>query len=186
MDYVSASQLMFAEIGFRDPGQHDAWTHHAPEIAHARESGLVDAAVSRELLVRAESSTPIVFDSWTLPYMARESASLRKAVFFLKLDSDINSRAVRCLVSQGADAKYSITEAVNLIRSKDLSSRERFKSLFGFDILGRENTPRGARKARVDVSRFVFGSSPQQVRRGIQSAHHHILENIPHARQTVS
>ena len=180
MDYVSASQLMFAEMGYQDPGYHDTWGKHAEEIAAARADGTVDLAVNRELLKRAESQAPTIFDSWTLPYMARRSELLQNTVFFLKLDSGVNARAIRCIVSQGVNARFSIAEAVELIRTKDMSSRERFKATFGFDILSRTGGLRDARKARIDLSGFVFGSSPQQIRRGIQAAHRQILKLLPY------
>jgi cytidylate kinase len=186
MDYVSASQLMFDEIGYKDPGQQDTWTVHSPELSHARESGLVDEAVNQQLMERAESSLPAVFDSWTLPYIARSSDFLRKTVFFLQLESDLSSRALRCLVSHGPNAIYSITEAADLIRDKDTFSRQRFKNLFGFDILSRATGLKDARKARIDISRYVFGSSPHQIRRGIQSAHNTILAVLPHRSEYIS
>jgi cytidylate kinase len=186
MDYVSASQLMFGEIGYKDTGLHDTWTKHSAEISQAREGGLVDEAVNQQLIQRAESSLPAVFDSWTLPYMARESDLLRKTVFFIKLESDFNSRALRCLVSHGPNTAYSITEAADLIRRKDSLSRQRFKSIFGFDIFSRSTGLNDAKKVRIDISRFVFGSSPHQIRRGIQSAHNKILAILPHINQNTS
>ena len=144
-------------------------------IAALRKGGAVDRAVNSELLVRVESDTPTVFDSWTMPFMAQQSSLVRANVLFIRLESDINSRAVKCLVSQGASALNSISDAMRLIREKDSSSREQFKAIFGFDIFNRGSRTRDIRTVRLDVSKYVFGSSPGQIRRGIRSAHSQLV-----------
>jgi cytidylate kinase len=184
IDYVSASQLMFAEMGYVDPGDHDTWIVRSAQVAEWRESGTVDRNVNIRLLQRVENPEPAIFDSWALPYMAAESPLIRSNVFFLHLESDLNSRAVRCLVSQGARPAGSVSEAARLIKGKDSSSRDQFQRLFGDKALGSKESPRAPSKARLDVSDFVFGSSPRQVCRGIRAAHDEIVKLIPPTLQT--
>jgi cytidylate kinase len=182
MDYVSASDLMFYQIGYKDTGNQEAWLIHADHIRQARESGLADKAVNKQLLERAQDPAPAIFDSWTLPYMARDSESLREYVSFLRIDSDLSSRALKCLVSQGANTTRSIRDATELIRSKDKETRDLFQSLFGFDIFKSVGT-KNLKSAKVDISACVFGSSPRQVRRGIRFAHQAVTAAIPYVTQ---
>jgi cytidylate kinase len=179
VDYVSASQLMFAVIGYVDPGNHDTWMLHSERIATSRETGDVDRAVNERLLQRVEDLEPAVFDSWALPYMAAESPLIQASVFFLHLESDLNSRTLRCLVSQGAHPTANVSEAARLIKEKDSSSRDQFQKLFGNNALGRRGIPKTSNRARLDLSSFVFGSSPRQVCRGIHAAHREIIKLIP-------
>src|SRR5712691_3242729 len=102
---------MFQMMGYRDPGDSTPWSRDIGKISALRDGGAVDEAVNQELMVRAEGEMPTVFDSWTLPFMAAGSPALGSDVLFVRLESDINSRAVRCVVSQGAVSRSSISEA---------------------------------------------------------------------------
>ena len=174
MDYISASQLMLQLIGYNDAGDHLTWHHSPAVIAEARRRGEVDDAVNEELAARVEDGDPAVFDSWALPYLTRRNYAIAEQVFFVRLNSDLNSRAIRCLVSQGPNPAVSVGGAVSLVRSKDESTRDQFKRLYGFDVVGEAGNLR-VNQIRISLSNFVYGSSPYQVRRGISSAHAKIL-----------
>jgi len=177
-DYVSASQLMFDEIGYRDPGDHGTWIRSASEISAKREDGSVDREVNRKLLALARAPDRIVFDSWTLPFMLRETPDLRQAITFLRLDSDVRSRAVRSLVSLGAGAVLSMADATRLISEKDASSRQIFARTFGFDIFRPADYFGPREQLTVDVGSFVYGVNPDQVRHGVSDAHRCIVSRI--------
>ncbi len=177
-DYVSASQLMFDELGYRDRGDHGTWIRSSSEISAKRENGSVDREVNRKLLALARAPERIVFDSWTLPFMLREMPDLRQAVIFLRLDSDVHSRAVKSVVSLGAGASLSMTDATRLISEKDASSRQIFAKTFGFDIFRPADYLGPREQLVVDVGSFVYGVNPDQVRRGVRDAHRCIVQRI--------
>jgi cytidylate kinase len=177
-DYVSASQLMFDELGYRDPGDHGTWVRSASEISTKREDGSVDREVNRKLLALARGTSRIVFDSWTLPFMVRETSDLRQEVIFLRLDSDVRSRAVKSLVSLGAGAELGMPEATRLISEKDAASRQIFVRIFGFDIFRPADYFGPDEQLIIDVGAFVYGVSADQVRKGVRDAHQCIMLRI--------
>lgn len=178
MDYVSASGLMLRKMGYRDPGDNKLWIREMNKITALRKAGAVDEAVNEALLARAEEEVPAVFDSWTLPFMARTSPLLASNVLYVRLDSDVSSRAIKCLVSQGPASRSSISDATSLIKDKDASSREQFKTTFGIDIFKRVVGIPTANMVKLNLSSYVFGSSAEQIRRGIRVAHSLLLDTI--------
>jgi cytidylate kinase len=176
-DYVSASQLMFDELGYRDPGDHGTWLRSSEEISAKREDGSVDREVNRRLLVLVERSSRIIFDSWTLPFMIYGTPGLDKKVTCLRLESDAHSRALKSIVSLGADADLSIADATQLISDKDASSRQIFSQIFGFDIF-RPADHFGRTHLAIDVGPFVYGVRPDEVRRGVRAAHQRIVRRL--------
>lgn len=169
---------MFTKMGYHNAGDQTPWTRDMGKITALRQTGAVDDAVTRELLARAEGDIPTVFDSWTMPFIAHESSTLKSNVLFVQLESDINSRAIKCLVSQGAGSRSSISEAINIIKNKDNSSRDQFKEFFGIDIFQRATRIRSANMVRLNVSQYVFGSSAEQIRHGIRSAQLQLMTAI--------
>jgi hypothetical protein len=178
MDYVSASGLMFQKMGYRHPGDDTPWTRDMDKITALRRTGAVDEEVNEALAARAEEVTPAVFDSWTLPFMARESPLLASSVLYVRLDSDIASRAVKCLVSQGPASRSSIGDATSLIRRKDASSRDQFRAIFGIDIFKGITGVPAANIAKINITQYVFGSSAEQIRYGIRAAHSLLIDAI--------
>lgn len=178
MDYVSASGLMFQVMSYRHPGDSTPWSRDKSKISALRRGGAVDQAVNQELMARVEGDAPTVFDSWTLPFMATDSPVLRRDVLFVQLESDLSTRAVKCIVSQGAMSRSSISEAMSLIREKDASSRQQFRDTFGIDILKSKPRVPSSNLIRLNISQYVFGSGMEQVRRGIRSAHSRIADAI--------
>lgn len=178
MDYVSASGLMFHKMGYRNLGDNKLWTRDMDKITALRQTGTVDEAVNEALLVRAEEEIPAVFDSWTLPFMARTSPSLASNVLYVRLDSDISSRAIKCLVSQGPASRSSISDATALIKSKDASSRDQFRTIFGIDIFKNTAGIPAANIVKLNVSPYVFGSSAEQIRLGIRTTHYLVIDAV--------
>jgi cytidylate kinase len=178
MDYVSASGIMFQKMGYRHPGDSTPWSRDMSRISALRHGGTVDEAVNQELMARAAGETPVVFDSWTLPFMAADSAVLRTDVLFVQLDSDISSRAVKCVVSHGPASRSSISDATALIKKKDASSRQQFKDTFGIDIFKSASMLPGSTTIKLNISQYVFGSGAEQVRHGIRAAHSRITDAI--------
>jgi hypothetical protein len=148
------------------------------KISGLRCGGTVDEAVNQELMAAAEGDMPTVFDSWTLPFMAADSPVLRSDVLFVRLESDVHSRAVRCVVSQGPVSRSSISDAMALIKEKDSSSRRQFLDTFGIDIFKSPLRVPGSTMIRLNVTQYVFGSGAEQVRHGIRSAHVRIADAI--------
>jgi cytidylate kinase len=177
-DYVSASQLMFDELGYHDPGDHGTWVRSSSEISTKREDGSVDREVNRKLLALARGTSRIVFDSWTLPFMVRETSDLGGQVIFLRLDSNMRSRAVKSLVSLGAGAQLSVTAATRLVGEKDASSRQIFVRTFGFDIFRPADYFGPGEQLIINVGEFVYGVNPDQVRKGVRDAHQRVMLRI--------
>lgn len=165
-------------MGYHDPGDNKLWIRDRHEIIALRQAGAVDEAVNEALLARAEEEVPAVFDSWTLPFMARTSPFLASNVLYVRLDSDVSSRAIKCLVSQGPASRSSISAATSLIKDKDASSREQFKTIFGVDIFKKVAGIPAANMLKLNLSAYVFGSSAEQIRRGIRVAHSLLLDTI--------
>jgi cytidylate kinase len=178
MDYVSASGLMFRKLGYRHPGDDTPWTRGMSKITALRRGGAVDEAVNQELMARAAGDMPTVFDSWTLPFMAVDSPVLSSDVLFVRLGSDIGSRAVKCVVSQGAESRSSISDAMALIKEKDALSRQQFRDTFGIDIFKSPLRVPSSNMIKLNVSQYVFGSGAGQIRHGIKSAHSRIADAI--------
>ena len=184
MDYISASALMFKEIGYRQSGDNSPWTLDVDKIAALRRTGAVDKAVNEALAARVEGDVPAVFDSWTLPFMARTSPNLASSVLYIKLDSDANSRAIKCLVSQGPAPHSSIGEAASLIKGKDTSSRNQFRETFGIVIFRSTTGIPATNIIKLNVTQCVFGTSPEQIRHGIRIAHSLLTDAVKHKIQS--
>lgn len=177
-DYVSASQLMFDELGYRDSGDNSTWLRSAAEISAKREDGSVDREVNRRLLELAARVERIVFDSWTLPFIIRDIPTVKGSVALLRLESDVRSRAVKSIVSLGAGARLSMSDAIRLIGEKDASSHQIFARTFGFDIFRPTDYLGSGDQLTIDIGAFVYGQRADEVRRGVSDAHQYIVSRM--------
>lgn len=177
MDYFSASAYMLTKLKVADTGQNDIWEKQSERISADRESGAIDRLVNEALIEKIQGNRPTVFDSWTLPFVTVGSPELSRRVLFVKLDSSLDSRAVKCSVSQGPKPRLSLASCKRLVRNKDGDSRRLFKSNLDIDI-GSSLPSQMAHQVVVRLSKYTYGTDAEQIREGIRRAHSEIVEAI--------
>ncbi|MGV9334955.1 hypothetical protein [Nocardia sp. NPDC003726] len=123
----------------------------------------------------AGGTQPTVFDSWSLPFLAQKYPSISEAVAIIYLRSDVQSRALKCLVSQGTKPIMNVGQATALVEEKDRSTMQQFSSLYEMEAdYDRLNELRKI-DVTVDISRYTFGTGMRHVMQGIQAAHTIVL-----------
>lgn len=174
MDYLSASSLMLKLMSRTSDGNNRLWVNHLDAIEAERDATTVDQLVNEYLCTVGRNRTPTIFDSWAMPFLASRDSSIREQSVVIELTSNQNSRAMKCVVSQGPNPDSSLDEAGEVVQRKDDSTRERFVRDFDFDIF---DTARMC-DVTVDLSKHVFGTAPSQVMRGVRQAHEDIIQHI--------
>lgn len=168
IDYVSASALMLDLLEQTDSGGNDIWIHHQRRLNAARNDSDTDSEVNRRIIERLRAAEPAVFDSWTLPFALRDHPDLASQVQFVKIVSDVNSRALKCMVSQGSRPQLDFGGCRDLIRDKDLQSQSIFKAKLGIDVFSKVSPPH---QKTISITKFVYGTGVDQIVRGIAQAH---------------
>ncbi len=123
-DFRSASEVLLGKVGF-SPGNNDRWIYDMTRIEEQRADGSADRFVDDRLAAWASQCEGTVFDSWFLPYLYRSEQPLVRVY----LDSDLESRAMKCLVSQQpTDDPMTLNQCRQLIQHKDDTTVARARS----------------------------------------------------------
>ncbi|WP_207954742.1 cytidylate kinase family protein [Saccharopolyspora elongata] len=125
-EYVSATDILLEMLGVDTPGD-QVWFARLQEINEARGDGAVDAELEQRLLELNRTRHATVFDTWALAWIGDEP------LVRIWLESDADSRARKCLVSQ-RQQRLGLDECRNLIDDKDTFNRELFTQRHGFDL----------------------------------------------------
>lgn len=124
--YVSATDILLNLLGVDTPGDR-VWFSRLAEINEARGDGSVDAELEQRLLQLNRARQATVFDTWALAWIG-DGPLVR-----LWLESDVESRARKCLVSQENQC-LGINECRKLIHEKDEFNYELFAQRHNFDL----------------------------------------------------
>ncbi|MGW5648244.1 cytidylate kinase family protein [Saccharopolyspora sp. NPDC003752] len=125
-EYVSATDILLEMLGVDTPSD-QVWFTRLQEINEARGDGAVDAELEQRLLESNRTRQATVFDTWALAWIG--DAPLVR----LWLESDVESRARKCLISQESQ-QLGISECRKLLGEKDSFNRELFTQRHGFDL----------------------------------------------------
>ena len=126
-EYVSATEILLRILGIEKEAER-IWFAESGPIWAAREGDAADEELERQLTSMASRSDGIVFDTWALAWIG-EAPLLR-----IWIESDLESRARKCYVSQGEDKTLSVLECRDLVVSKDELTRASFLRRHHYDI----------------------------------------------------
>jgi cytidylate kinase len=124
--YVSATEILLEILGIGQASE-ALWFDHLEEIHNARADGTVDAELEARLVDLAATSEGIVFDTWALAWIGRGP------LVRIWIESDLDSRIRKCLVSQGA-VRSTSADARILLQDKDDFNRRLFRDRHNFDL----------------------------------------------------
>lgn len=124
--YVSATEILLELLGIDEPSD-QVWFSRLDEIQAARGGDVIDIELEERLMALARTCTRTVFDTWALAWIG-DSPMGR-----IWIDSDLESRVRKCVVSQGTK-RVGSDECRVLIEEKDGFNRAVFRRRHGFDL----------------------------------------------------
>src|SRR6266545_3168171 len=126
-DYLSASELMLAQLGIQPDPNNTVWIDHMKTIEERRDLQPVDEAVNNLLSEAIRRRKNTVFDSWSLPWLAAGEPCV-----CLWIESDLVARSLKVRVSQEPNGPFlSIAECKSLAEEKDRLTAVRLRNLLG-------------------------------------------------------
>jgi cytidylate kinase len=125
-DYVSATEILLEILGIEERGD-DLWFTRLDEIHTARSDGAVDAELEDRLVWMGRTRQRTVFDTWALAWIGDDP------LVRVWIESDIESRTRKCLVSQGT-AGPGPADCRLVLDGKDRFNRDVFQRRHGFDL----------------------------------------------------
>jgi cytidylate kinase len=128
MRFVSATEILAKLCGveFRP----SMWLDEVAQVGSIRDSSPIDVQLDDELAQLFRSTTPTVFDSWALPWLADR---LTNDCLYIWFESDFSSRVRKSRVS-ALPRDLSYQAARSLVSGKDQDAVQRFGRLYGFDL----------------------------------------------------
>jgi cytidylate kinase len=153
--YVSATDILFEIL--RVPRAAHPWFSQAGAISTARADGAVDAELEARLVALARTTDRVVFDSWALAWICPVP------LVRIWIESDLPSRARKCLVSLG-DEPRPLAECETVLRTKDDYNRAMFRDRHGFDLF----TDRDRYDAVLCNSHLIPAATGPESRRGVE------------------
>lgn len=125
LQYVSSSQLLLSLLRMHPFQPRDFWiTDEANSLWRTAQAHTVD-----DELIRLEAaSTLVVFDTLVMPWLHRCPA------FCIWLESTLESRVMKAVVSYQGRGRYSTKEIKHHIQQKDNQARIHFEERYGFDL----------------------------------------------------
>jgi cytidylate kinase len=125
-DYVSATDILLEILGIDESGD-QIWFNRLEEIQAVRGGDAVDIELEERLLALARTRQRTVFDTWALAWIGDDP------LIRIWLESDLESRARKCLVSQQT-TRLGLDECRALIEEKDRFNRAIFRRRHSFDL----------------------------------------------------
>jgi len=166
LSYVSGSQVLRDLLG----DQSAAWD---PSIDKRRETLDLERQVDLAVLQRFSNSHEGVFDTWSLPWLARSE------VESIWIESDFESRVRKCIVSyleRGMEISYDESKAILL--AKDKKSREVMQQNWNFDLF----SDRSPFNLIIDASQLIPEVSIPAARRGAHMLYRSALYGLDQLR----
>ncbi len=129
LTYISGSELLLRRLDYAPRADCHFWLE---AIAHdsnvARRAPAVDRDVDENILTLARTTDNIMVDSWTVSYLYGGRDAIR-----IYLNASLVSRAQMAYQSK-TDKSHSVHDLGCLIDALDQANRQRFMTLYGFDI----------------------------------------------------
>jgi cytidylate kinase len=125
-NYVSATDVLLDILGISDPSN-QVWFTRLEEIQAARGDGAIDAELEERLVTMSRTHQRTVFDTWALAWIGDDP------LVRIWLESDLESRVRKCLVSQRS-GELGSEECRDLITEKDEFNRRMFHQRHDFDL----------------------------------------------------
>ncbi len=131
LQYISSSQILLALLGMLPVRPRDFWlTDQAIALWEAAEARCVD----NELVKLEAEMDWAIFDVVSLPWLHRRRA------FSIWLESDVDSRVAKAIVSHRGGGRFARHELESRILQKDNLMRQRLRDRQGIDLF-RDRTP---------------------------------------------
>lgn len=124
--YVSATEILLDILGIDEPSD-QVWRTRLGEINAARYDGAIDAELEERLLAMSQTCQRTVFDTWALAWIGNDP------LVRIWIDSDLESRVRKCLVSQGHN-RLNPDECRRILQEKDGFNRWAFRRHHDFDL----------------------------------------------------
>lgn len=150
LSYVSGSQVLRDLLG-------DSSSTWHPSIDQQRDTLALEREVDLTVLQRFSNRPEGVFDTWSLPWLARGE------VEGIWIESDFESRVRKCMVSyleRGLSISYDESKAIVL--AKDKKSREVMRQNWNFDLF----SDRSPFNLIIDASHLIPEASISAAHRG--------------------
>jgi cytidylate kinase len=166
LSYVSGSQVLRGLLG-------DTSSEWQPSIDERRETLALEQQVDRTVFERFSDCTEGVFDTWSLPWLARGEAES------IWIESDFESRVRKCMVSyleRGISISYAESKAIVL--AKDQKSRDVMRLNWNFDLF----FDRSPFNLVLDASQLIPEISIRAARRGANLLYRAALHGLSELR----
>jgi cytidylate kinase len=158
LTYVSGSQIQLNLLGLSPIQAKDFWiTKRASELWDAEKFERIDS----ELLKIESANTGCIFDTSTMPWRHK------RAALCIWLESSIESRSLKSIVSHHGNSQFSPEEYPHKINSKDKSTIDLYKGLYNIDI-GTDLTPF---HLILDISNLIHTPTLDAALVSIETAH---------------
>jgi len=158
LTFVSGSQVRLFQSGVFPIQQKDFWVTTEGKSLWREE---VFEKVEVELLRLESLATGYVFDTFTMPWLHKAPA------LCIWLESDIDSRAIKSLISHRGLTNVDIDSYATKIHEKDDTTLGIYKRLYGIDIAA-DHT---CFNLVIDISSFISEPSLDASLRSIARAH---------------
>ena len=158
LTFVSGSQVRLFQSGVFPIQQKDFWLTAEGKSLWREE---VFERVEVELLRLELLSTGYVFDTFTMPWLHKAPA------LCIWLESNIDSRAIKSIVSHRGATNFSVESYAAKIRDKDDTTLGIYKRLYDIDIA----TDHACFDLVIDISSFITEPSLDASLRSIARAH---------------
>ena len=157
--YVSGTATLARLCGLQIDDDAPRWLDIGPAVKARRHDG-IDILLEKELLNLSRERDAQVFDVWALPWTSSDPSLLR-----IWLESDRESRAAKCYVSQTGENRLDVVDCASFIDAKDRDNRSLFLRTVGFDLF----TDQHVFDLVVDNSSFIRAPTREAADRGIAS-----------------
>ncbi len=125
---VEAAPILLELLGMSDAAGPRFWFDHLEETERRREGDSIDDRLEAILLSLVATREATVFDTWALPWLSDQPMIL------IWIESDYQSRAMKCFVSQGESPSATLASCGELVIRKDSETRERLSRRHSFDL----------------------------------------------------
>lgn len=156
--YVSTSQLLLFELRRKSFQPANYWLENgALDLWSTPESKLVDT----EMMQIEQSEKDVIFDSLAMPWLHRSEA------LCIWLESSLESRVMKAIVSHRSNPKGSADEISSLIHKKDESAGSKLKDRYGIDLF-RDRSPFDV---ILDITPFILEPTWEAALSSISRSH---------------
>jgi cytidylate kinase len=158
-EWISATALLLEILGMTGRDPTTIWFTEYERIQQARDDDRIDTELERRLGALACAKDGLILDTWAMASIY-EGPLIR-----IWLESDEESRARKCLVSQGGIKALDLNACRQLVRAKDTRVRTQFSRRLHFDLF----TDRQQYDALLTNTALIPEATDQCARAGIRT-----------------